>query len=73
MNADRQVTVKVQGGELLAFGSAAPRTEERFDAGSFTTYYGRALAVIRAEAGKQIVINATDGKQQAQAIISVKQ
>ena len=72
-NADQKVTVRVQGGELLAFGSASPRTEETYDAGSFTTYYGRAMAVIRAEAGKQIVVSATDGKQQAQAVIPVKQ
>lgn len=73
MNADRQVKVTVEGGELLAFGSAAPRTEERYDSGSFTTYYGRAMAVIRAKAGKQVVISASDGKQQAQAIIAVKE
>ncbi|MBQ6384468.1 MAG: DUF4982 domain-containing protein [Clostridia bacterium] len=71
-NGDRKVTVTAEGGELLAFGSAAPRTEEAYDTGSFTTYYGRAIAVIRAEAGKQIVITATDGKQQAQAVISIK-
>ena len=63
----------MEGGELLAFGSAAPRTEERYDSGSFTTYYGRAMAVIRTEAGKQIVISATGGKQQARTVIPVKQ
>ncbi len=72
-NADQKVTVRVQGGELLVFGSASPRTEETYDTGCFTTYYGRAMMVIRAEAGKQIVISATDGKQQAQAVIPVKQ
>ncbi len=73
MNADRQVNVTVEGGELLAFGSANPRTEERYDSGSFTTYYGRAMAVIRAKAGKQVVISASDGKQQAQAFVAVKE
>ena len=73
MNADRQVKVTVEGGELLAFGSANPRTEERYDSGSFTTYYGRAMAVIRAKAGKQVVISASDGKQQAQAFVAVKE
>ncbi len=47
-NADRRVTLSVSGGELLAFGSANPRTEERYDSGSFSTYYGKAMAVIRA-------------------------
>lgn len=47
-NADELLTATVSGGELLAFGSANPRTEERYDSGKFTTYYGRALAVVRA-------------------------
>lgn len=51
-NADEKLTAAAEGGELLGFGSANPRTEERFDAGSYTTYYGRALAVLRVgEAG----------------------
>jgi hypothetical protein len=47
-NADSQLNVSVQGGELLAFGSANPKTEENYNKGIFTTYYGRALAVVRA-------------------------
>ena len=51
-NADVKVKVTVENGELLGFGSANPRTEERFDAGEYTTYYGKAMAVVRAgEAG----------------------
>lgn len=46
-NADEKLTVTVENGELLAFGSANPRTEESFDAGSYTTYYGMALAAVR--------------------------
>ena len=48
-NNDQKLTVTVENGELLAFGSANPCTEERYDTGSFTTYYGRALAIIRAK------------------------
>jgi hypothetical protein len=47
-NADTKLGVTVEGGRLLAFGSANPRTEENYLEGSFTTYYGRALAVVRA-------------------------
>ena len=51
-NADKMLSVFVEGGELLGFGSANPRTGECFDSGSYTTYYGRAMAVVRAgEAG----------------------
>jgi hypothetical protein len=48
-NADAKLTVSVEGGRLLAFGSATPRTEERYTDGVFTTYYGRALAVVTAD------------------------
>ncbi len=47
-NADKRLTVSVEGGELLAFGSANPCHEEQYHTGSFTTYYGRALTIIRA-------------------------
>ena len=47
-NADAELTASVTGGALLAFGSANPRTEERFHTGTYATYYGRALAVVKA-------------------------
>ena len=68
-NADRKLTVTVEGGELLAFGSANPRTEERFDEGTYTTYYGVALAAVRVN--ENTVITVTDGTQSAQAAITV--
>jgi hypothetical protein len=48
-NADMKITVSVESGKLLAFGSANPRTTESYITGSFTTYYGRALAVSWAD------------------------
>jgi len=60
-NADRKLTVRVEGGELLAFGSANPCTEEQYHTGSFTTYYGRALAIVRAGEADGLTITATDG------------
>lgn len=48
-NADEKLTVTVENGELTAFGSANPRTEESYRSGSFTTYYGRALATVKGE------------------------
>ena len=55
-NADEKLTVSVDGGELLAFGSANPRTEERFDSGNYTTYYGHALAAVRVGDGNVKVL-----------------
>lgn len=47
--ADRRVTVTVEGaGHLLGLGSANPFSEEPFTHPSHTTYYGRALAVVRS-------------------------
>lgn len=71
MNADRQVKVTVEGGELLAFGSANPRTEERYDNGSFTTYYGRAMAIVRASNAGKVKITAKGGET-ATAEITIK-
>ncbi len=69
-NADRKLTVSVEGGELLAFGSANPRTEENFDEGTYTTYYGKALAAVRVET--DCVISISDGKETVKAEIAVK-
>ena len=71
-NADRRLDITLENGELLAFGSANPRTEELYDSGSFTTYYGRALAVVRAVGEGTLTVRVTDGKQEAKAEIPVK-
>ena len=44
-------------GSLAGFGSANPVTDENYTAGSFTTYQGRALAVIRSgyESGNAVL------------------
>jgi hypothetical protein len=45
---DDRVTISVEGpAELAGFGSAAPVTEESSVSGTHTTYYGRALAILR--------------------------
>ncbi len=46
-NRDTCLNIRVQGGELLGFGSANPRTKENYLDGKFTTYYGRSQAVVR--------------------------
>lgn len=45
---DTQLEIDVNGGKLLGFGSAQPKTEERFNVHRYTTYYGRAQAIIKA-------------------------
>ena len=60
-NADRRLNLTVTGGRLLGFGSANPRTEERFDSGEYTTYYGRALAAVMVEGNTTVTV--TDGNE----------
>lgn len=69
-NADKKLSVTVEGGELLAFGSADPRTEERFDSGSYTTYYGRAMAVIRAGTTGSVTVRVNSGRS---TVIPIKE
>lgn len=49
---EKKVFVKVEGeGELLAVGSGAHKTEERYVADAFTTCNGRMIAVVRSKGG----------------------
>ena len=57
-NADREVTVTVEGGDLLAFGSAAVASERSYLEGCFPTRYGRALAVVRPAGEGTCVVHA---------------
>lgn len=46
---DVKISIQVEGtGILEAVGSAQPETEERFDSGSCTSYYGRMIAIVRS-------------------------
>lgn len=56
-NTDRVVTVTVEGaGALVGMCSANPKTQERFNSSSWTTFDGRALAVIRPESSGLITV-----------------
>ena len=70
--SDRLLTVAVEGGELLAFGSANPCTTEQYHTGSFTTYYGHALAVVRAGKSGSVKITAGGGSMSGSAEITIK-
>lgn len=46
---DVKISIQVEGAGILeAVGSAQPETEERFDSGSCTSYYGRMIAIVRS-------------------------
>ena len=71
-NDDRTVSVKVEGGVLEGFGSANPAPTERYDDAKFTTFYGQAMAVVRALKPGEIKLTASaDGMEDAVAVVKV--
>ena len=67
-NADKKLTIQVEDGELLGFGSANPRTEENYQSGSFTTYYGKAQAIVRCKTSCKVYIS--DGTQKSEFTVT---
>ena len=59
-NADRALTISVEGCELLGFGSAQPDPQGTYTTGSCRTWYGRALAVVRMLEDSVARITVTD-------------
>lgn len=46
---DCEVTVQVENGQLLGFGSANPKNEDNYTTGKAHTFNGRALAIIKPQ------------------------
>ena len=65
------LTVTVQGGELLAVGNACPFNVLGYNGTQTDTYYGEAMAVVKATAEK-LTLTATDGKLSGITEITVK-
>lgn len=75
-SADQKLTVKIErAGYLLAFGSARPHMKENFYSDTHTTFYGKALAVIRAGYGPgDIKISVSgEGLETQSVVISVRE
>ncbi len=71
-NADELISVSVDNGTLLAFGSALPMTTQRYTAGKYPTYYGQALAVVLCDRPGTVTVTARgETLQQAQAKVTV--
>lgn len=56
------VSVKVENGELLAVGSACPYNELSYLGDKTDTYYGEAMAVVKAGENGSVKVFASDGK-----------
>ena len=73
--AERPLTASVEGAaSLLVFGSANPQTEENYTRGAFTSWEGRALAVLRAghEPGEAVLRVSCDGLPDAVCRFAVR-
>ena len=74
-DADTLLTAEVGGAaELLGFGSGNPVTEENYTKGRFTSYRGKALAVLRAgtEAGEACLKVTAEGLGSAEITLPVQ-
>ena len=64
--------MSVEGGELLALGNACPFNTIGYTGTKTDTYYGEAMAVVKAT-GEKITVKATDGTLSGLAEIEVKE
>ncbi len=62
----------VTGGTLEAFGSACPFYEYDYRGNVADTYYGEALAIVRAGDGEQITLTVTDGERTAETTVRIE-
>ena len=65
------INVAVSGGELLAVGNACPFNKLGYTGCETDTYYGEALAVVKAN-GDNFTVTAGDGRYTGSAEITVK-
>ena len=69
--ADRELTITVEGGELLGFGSQALITEASFHDGKYPTYYGQSQAIIRSFKPGTVKIHVTGESVEANYELNV--
>lgn len=66
------LTAQVEGGTLEAFGSACPFYEQSYLDNTSDTYYGEALAIVRADSTGQVKFSVTDGTKNAEVLIPIE-
>lgn len=71
-NDDKKIHFSVEGGELLGFGSANPCTKEDFTSGVYTSYHGRAQAVIRCFDRNKLLLKAESEGQIIQKEVEIR-
>ena len=77
--SERSLTITVTrvtgAAELIGFGSGNPITDENYSKGQFTSYLGRALAVLRAgyEAGEAKLTVSAEGVGQTEIALPIEE
>lgn len=67
------IRVTVEGGTLLALGHACPYNERGYLSDTTDTYYGEALAIVRAGDGESLTVNASGNGLQGSATVGIVQ
>ena len=67
------IRLTVEGGELLGLGSGCPYNPIGFTTDQTDTYYGEALAAVRAGRNGLIRISAADGTYSGDAVINIQE
>lgn len=71
-NADTLLHAEVTGGELIGFGSAMQQTEDDFITGDYHSYYGQALAIVKASSDADQITLKVSGEGLADGEVVVK-
>lgn len=58
-NQDQRITIAVENGELLGFGSANPSTEDLYTGTTASTFYGHAQAIVRGNKAGVLKVTVT--------------
>ena len=67
-----RIKLEVEGGDLLAFGSACPYYPKSYQSAETDTYYGEALAIIRPQSGAgKVVVKAQSDLGEAVAEVEI--
>lgn len=67
-----EIRVEVQGGELVGLGNACPFNKRGYLDSATNTYYGEALAIVRAGSGSEITLSASDGGHQTAITVPIR-
>ena len=66
------IQVQVRGGTLVGLGSACPFNKHSYLDSETDTYYGEALAIVRAGEGSALTLAASDGTYSAELTVPVQ-